>query len=413
MSFGQHRRFTDCRVFGRYVFVRTFIHEVFIRWLVSTAVTGPPIAPARLLISMTRDVPSILPWGGLTKRSTYVSITTTGHALRTLGSSGNIMERPAPQKTKATALPSHSTANHPSLPAALTQPVSEFLSYCRIECGFTPATLEAYGADLRELASWLESQGCTDWHQLDLGRIVEHMKALEQRGLASSSIARHVATIRVFCRFLESRGLAEQNAADLLARPKSWQTLPSVLGAGQMKRLLEAPQPTDALYLRDVALLELLYAGGLRAGELAGLDQDRLHGDLGVARVVGKGNKERIVPIGKPALEAVGQYQQHLRPNLLRDDRPTDRLFLSRNGGPITRVVVWQIVARHARRAGLTNVHPHTLRHSFATHLLAGGADLRVVQELLGHSNIQTTQIYTHVDSSRLKSVVEKFHPRP
>lgn len=299
------------------------------------------------------------------------------------------------------------------MPVALAGPVSEFLSYCRIECGFAPATLAAYGADLRELARWLDDQGLADWRGLDLGLIVEHMKGLEQRGLATSSIARHVATIRVFCRFLESRGLVEQNPTDLLVQPKGWQTLPSVLGAGQIKRLIEAPRPSDALYLRDVALLELLYAGGLRAGELAGLDRDRLHGDLAVARVIGKGNKERIVPIGRPALEAVGRYQQDLRPKLLRDNRPTDRLFLSRNGGPITRVVVWQIVARHARRAGLANVHPHTLRHSFATHLLAGGADLRVVQELLGHSNIQTTQIYTHVDSGRLKTVVEKYHPRP
>lgn len=299
------------------------------------------------------------------------------------------------------------------MPAALAQPVGEFLSYCRIECGFAPATLEAYGADLRELASWLNAQGLADWRLLGLGRIVEHMRALEQRGLVTSSIARHVATIRVFGRFLESRGLVEKNPTDLLVQPKGWQTLPSVLGTQQMKQLLEAPRPTDALYLRDVALLELLYAGGLRAGELASLQSDRLHGDLGVARIFGKGNKERIVPIGKPALEAMNRYQQQLRPKLLRDDRPTDRLFLSRNGGPITRVVVWQIVGRHARRVGLTNVHPHTLRHSFATHLLAGGADLRVVQELLGHSNIQTTQIYTHVDSSRLKTVVEKYHPRP
>ena len=299
------------------------------------------------------------------------------------------------------------------MPAALAQPVSEFLSYCRIECGFAPATLEAYGTDLRELACWLDDQGLTDWCSLDLGRIVEHMKGLEQRGLAISSIARHVATIRVFCRFLESRDWVEKNPTDLLVQPKGWQTLPSVLGTQQMQQLIEAPCPADALYLRDVALLELLYAGGLRAGELAGLDCDRLHGELGVARVLGKGNKERIVPIGKPALEAVRRYEEQLRPKLLRDGRSTDRLFLSRNGGPITRVVVWQIVGRHARRAGLTNVHPHTLRHSFATHLLAGGADLRVVQELLGHSNIQTTQIYTHVDSTRLKTVVEKYHPRP
>ena len=247
---------------------------------------------------------------------------------------------------------------------------------------------------------------------MSLDLIAGHLRELDGRGLAISSIARHVATIRVFCRFMESVGTVARNPAELLTQPAGWQTLPGVLSPTQMLVLLAAPKPTDALYLRDRALLELLYAGGLRASEVASLDCDRLHLNLGVARVLGKGSRERIVPIGKPALDASRAYLSGLRPALGRSDRPTNRLLLSRSGGPITRIVVWQVVTRQAHRAGLHHVHPHTLRHSFATHLLAGGADLRVVQELLGHSNIKTTQIYTHVDAGRLKQVIQKYHPR-
>ena len=248
--------------------------------------------------------------------------------------------------------------------------------------------------------------------ELDLATIGEHLRWLDERKLALSSIARHVATIRVFGRHLESSGQVAKDPAQLLSQPSVWQHLPDVLTTGQMQKLLDGPRPTDLLYLRDVALLELLYAGGLRASEIATLDEDRLYDDLGVARVLGKGRKERIVPIGRPAMDAVIRYGDELRPKLVREDAATERLFLSRTGRPITRIVVWQIVARHAQRSGLRHVHPHTLRHSFATHLLAGGADLRVVQELLGHANIRTTQIYTHVDQSKLKQVIEKYHPR-
>ena len=291
-------------------------------------------------------------------------------------------------------------------------PVHEFLSFCRVECGFAPATLDAYARDLRDLADWMHDQEHTSWRELDLTGITRHLRWLDARGLAVSSIARHVATIRVFGRFLESVGRTATNPAKLISQPTTWHKLPDVLHPQQMQRLLAAPQPEELLYLRDAALLELLYAGGLRASEVANLDCDRLHEDLGVARVLGKGQKERIVPLGKPALSAARQYSQDLRPNLLKPHLPTNRLLLSRTGRPISRIVVWQVVEKHARRAGFNDVHPHTLRHSFATHLLAGGADLRVVQELLGHANIQTTQIYTHVDSTRLKEVIEKFHPR-
>ncbi len=316
--------------------------------------------------------------------------------------------------TQQSASPSKAgTPASQPLPPAFDRPVREFLSYCRIECGFAPATILAYAADLLELGRWMHDQGAADFKSLTLERIAQHLRYLDERKLAVSSIARHVATIRVFCRYLSSTGYLSSNPGELLTQPANWQRVPGVLGVEQMQALLAAPQPSDALYLRDVAILELLYAGGLRASELANLDVDRLHLDLGVARVLGKGAKERIVPIGRPAIEAARAYLNEQRPKLLREDRPTNRLLLSRTGQPITRIVIWQIVSKYAVRAGLRDVHPHTLRHSFATHLLAGGADLRVVQELLGHSNIRTTQIYTHVDRSRLKQVIARHHPRP
>ncbi|MCC7145769.1 MAG: tyrosine recombinase [Phycisphaeraceae bacterium] len=291
-------------------------------------------------------------------------------------------------------------------------PLRDFIGYCRVECGFAQATLRAYASDLVELQLWMQALGEQSWKGLTAKRLAEHVQALHHRGLAISSIARHVATIRVFGRYLKWLEEVAEDPADLLEQPKGWQRVPEVLSVQRMRSILEAPSQEDVLRLRDAAILELLYAGGLRASELADLDRVRLHLDLGIVRVVGKGNRERVVPVGKPAMLAVKTYLAELRPKLQREDRITDRLFLSRTGHPITRIVVWQIVSKYARRAGLRDVHPHTLRHSFATHLLAGGADLRIVQEMLGHANIKTTQIYTHVDRSRLKDVIRKFHPR-
>ena len=288
----------------------------------------------------------------------------------------------------------------------------EFLAYCKIECGFSPLTLSAYAADLRELAHWLTARGSASWRGLTFPILTDHLRELDKRGLATSSIARHVATIRVFCRFAQANRLIPTNPAELLTQPSTWKHLPGVLSPEQMIKLLKSPQESDPFYLRDAAMMELLYAGGLRATEVAELDCDRVHMELGVVRVMGKGSKERIVPIGKPAIEAVKKYLTEQRPTLLREDKKTNRLLLSRTGSPITRIIVWQIIWKHAQRTGMRQIHPHMLRHSFATHLLAGGADLRVVQELLGHSNIKTTQIYTHVDHSRLKTVIAKFHPR-
>ncbi|MEM6394282.1 MAG: site-specific tyrosine recombinase [Planctomycetota bacterium] len=298
-------------------------------------------------------------------------------------------------------------------PSRFEAPVRDFLTHCRIECGFSPATLQAYAADLRDLWVWLATRKHTGWSALTHDLITEHLKTLLDKGLESSSVARHVATIRVFCRFMESAEHLPNNPAEQLATPATWQKLPNVLGPQEVELLISAPRPSDPLFLRDVAILEMLYAGGLRASEVADLQLSWLHPTVGVVRVMGKGSKERVIPVGKPALRAVGRYLEELRPALTRDDQPTPNVFLSRRGQPITRIVVWQIVKRHAQRAGLHDVHPHTLRHSFATHLLAGGADLRVVQELLGHANINTTQVYTHIDRSRLRDVLDRFHPRP
>ena len=301
----------------------------------------------------------------------------------------------------------------PRKPSRFATPVEQFLTYCRVECGFSPATLSAYAGDLRDLWVFLAQRGVGGWDGLTHDQITSHLEYLAvDRKLEVSSIARHVATIRVFSRFMESNDILDNNPAELLAQPSTWQKVPGVMGDEDVRKLLSAPQPSDGLYLRDIALLEMLYAGGLRASELADMQLGHLHLDLGVVRVLGKGNKERLVPIGRPALRAAQHYIENLRPDL---EKPAsgNKVFLSRTGQPITRVVVWQVVKRHAKRVGLKDVHPHTLRHSFATHLLAGGADLRVVQELLGHSNIQTTQVYTHVDKGRLKEVVQRFHPRP
>lgn len=294
--------------------------------------------------------------------------------------------------------------------------------YLRVECGLRPNTLEAYGRDMRDLIDDLAEHGVHDPDQITPRNLADHIAHLgRDRSMAASSVARHLATIKVLFRWLCARGMIQNNPADYLDQPTRWKTLPGVLNPKQVQTLLAAPAPPDnttdaggGLWIRDKALLEMLYAAGLRASEAADIELTSLHEDLGVVRVLGKGGRERLVPLGGPARDAVAAYQRDCRPVLLRPDgRDRGRLLLSRTGRPLERVAVWQIVTRWADRAGLRGVYPHMLRHSFATHLLAGGADLRVVQELLGHADIATTQIYTHVDHSRLKHVLNKHHPRP
>lgn len=308
----------------------------------------------------------------------------------------------------------------PEPPAALRAARDKFLAFLRLECGAGANTLAAYGRDLRDLYADLIDAGVTSPDKIKPQHLVAHLTALKhKRGLQTSSVVRHLATIRVFCKFLAGEGLIQRNPADALDRPTRWKRLPKVLSPRRVTALLsasakEAPDgPASALALRDRAMLELLYASGLRASELAGLLVSELHETLGVVRVTGKGRKTRLVPVGAPARAALRAYLGSARPVLAGPGTAhAGRVFLSRTGRPLERVAVWQIVKRRAAEAGLQGVHPHALRHSFATHLLEGGADLRVVQELLGHSDIATTQVYTHVDRSRLREVLRKHHPR-
>jgi integrase/recombinase XerD len=297
------------------------------------------------------------------------------------------------------------------------QQVRDFFGYLRVEAGLSPATLEAYRYDLDLLRDGLLSEGIQCCGDVTPKQLASHIRYLHRdRGLQASSVARHLSTIRMLFRFLQASNRIESDPARLLETPTRWKRLPDVLSPKKMKQLIEAANPSfGRLWQRDCALVELMYAGGMRASEVAGIKPDDFKETLAVVMVTGKGNKQRLVPIGKPAINAIKAYTKDLRPKLLRfkDGRDEGRLLLSNTGRPLERVAVWQIIRKLAKNADLGEVHPHTLRHSFATHMLAGGADLRVVQELLGHSDIGTTQIYTHIDRSQLKAVIEKFHPRP
>jgi len=298
----------------------------------------------------------------------------------------------------------------------ITTAFDGFFAYLKVEAGLSSATLEAYRRDLNLLAGDLAKVGrnmCNDVEPRDLS---EHLRSLHRdRDLQPASIARHLSSIRMFFRWLEANGRIDQNPAAPLIPPTRWKRMPGVLSPGKMRALIESATPESGrLWLRDRAMLELMYAAGLRASEVGALKRDGWRPDIAVLLVDGKGEKQRLVPVGKPAVAAVEQYLEELYPTLRRfnDGRDAGGLLLSHTGRPLTRVAVWQIVRKYAKYADLGDVHPHMLRHSFATHLLQGGADLRVVQELLGHSNITTTQVYTHVDSRHLRDVVMNFLPR-
>jgi integrase/recombinase XerD len=225
----------------------------------------------------------------------------------------------------------------------------------------------------------------------------------------------------MFLRFARLTGLVEDDFTAILEGPKLWQKLPAICSKQQVFNLIDTPQPSEPFYLRDRAMLELLYATGIRASELAGLKTSSVNLDIGYLRCVGKGNRERVIPVGKAAIAAITEYLMNLRPKLARQTdggqakaKSEDFLLLSRTGRPLGRIEIWRLVKKYAVRAGMPrNLTVHTLRHCFATHLLAGGADLRSVQEMLGHVDIATTQIYTHVDHERLRSIHKKYHPRP
>jgi integrase/recombinase XerD len=305
-------------------------------------------------------------------------------------------------------------ADSSAVEGAVPQEIARFLSFLVVECGLSARTIEAYRRDLCEFAAergHSPASGLT-FADLVFQDVQEHLAALQRRGLAIASIARHLAAIKMFLRYLYSEKRLQRDLAGLIETPKKWRNLPKTVHASQLDAFLTAPDPADPYYLRDRALLELLYATGMRVSEAADLTLEGLNLEVGYLRCLGKGRKERIIPIGRTACEALREYLTIQRPKLCNRHSGSS-VFLSRTGRALERTNIWRLVKRYAAAAGLMpTVSPHTLRHCFATHLLAGGADLRVVQELLGHADVSTTQIYTHVDGSRLKQVHQRFHPR-
>ncbi len=289
--------------------------------------------------------------------------------------------------------------------------VDSFVQYLASECHLSTNTVAAYRRDVRRFFEWLAGRPI---RQLSVRDLSGYPGWLKQQGLAASSVARHIVSLKVFFRYLQLESVLVDNQADLLAAQKLWHRVPQVLSAKQVEQLLTSPQQGEPHWRRDRALLEMLYATGCRVSEISRLSQSDLHLDEQFCICHGKGDKQRIVPLGRRAIEAVEGYLKIERPKLAAR-RPTvpSQVFLSPRGRPLRRERIWELFKKYAARIGTASeMSPHTLRHSFATHLLAGGADLRQVQELLGHASIGTTQIYTHVDHSRLKSVHQEFHPR-
>lgn len=296
--------------------------------------------------------------------------------------------------------------------AGVAELAERFLSELWCEARLADNTMEAYRRDLESLGGYFRAQNISI-RKLAPRDIQLYLIYLRQdQKLAVSSIARRLVVVKLFCRFCYRNGLMDQDVAALIEAPKKWSYLPTVLNEKQVDALLSLPDESDMLAARDRSILELFYATGLRVSELVGLNFTDVNLDIGYLRCRGKGGKERIVPIGAKAIEVLRAYLQDLRPQLV-GVRPTERVFLSRTGKPLDRTNCWRMVVKYARRLGVAGrLSPHTLRHTFATHLLAGGADLRAVQEMLGHADVTTTQIYTHVDSSRLKAIHQRFHPR-
>lgn len=287
-----------------------------------------------------------------------------------------------------------------------------FADHLNLEAGSSPHTVGNYLRDLRRLAQYAASRGIGDPAALTTTAIRDFVYHLKDLGLAPTSIRRQISAVRTYYRFLVSEGHVTRDPSAGVELPKTWQRLPEVLSPAEVEALLGAPTPDEALGWRDRALLEVAYGTGVRVSELVGLALTDIWFDEALVRVIGKGSKERLVPIGRRALGAAAVYQRETRP-LLDRGKSQGRFFLNARGHPLSRVGAWTIIKRSAARAGLKKrVSPHTLRHSFATHLLEGGADLRAVQAMLGHADLSTTQIYTHVDRDYLRSVHRSFHPR-
>ncbi|HHM24092.1 MAG TPA: site-specific tyrosine recombinase XerD [Bacteroidetes bacterium] len=294
------------------------------------------------------------------------------------------------------------------------QALDTYLSFLRIERGLAQNTLDSYGNDLRRFLVYLESRGIHSLRQADGQALTDFVFFLYDMGMAPASIHRNLSSLRGFFQFLTAEGFVQTDPTELVESPKLVRKIPQVLSQDEMAKILEQPDPGDLLGLRDKALLEFAYATGMRVSEL--IRTEVKHIDFAEDFVLipyGKGGKTRIVPLGRIAKETVQHYLREGRPRLFRQRHSGDVLFLSKTGRPLTRMAYWHILRRYVEKAGIKkHVTPHTIRHSFATHLLDGGADLRAVQEMLGHADISTTSIYLHLDRFYLQEIHRSFHPR-
>jgi len=296
--------------------------------------------------------------------------------------------------------------------ATLRFQIDRFGDYLTLEQGTSPLTLEAYRRDVERLVDYMRVKGAASPIDITSRLLRDFVYHLKDLGLAPASIRRNISAVRTYFRFLLSDGVVTRDPSERLETPRRWRTLPDVLTVPEISRLLAAPTLDDPLAFRDRAMLEIAYGAGLRVSEWISIGvRDVLFEDK-LVRVFGKGSKERLVPIGRSAIGAVATYVRELRPRLEKGSGK-GVLFLNARGEPLSRMGAWKILRRYVERAGIQKaVSPHTLRHSFATHLLEGGADLRAVQEMLGHADISTTQIYTHVDREYLRQVHKQYHPR-
>ncbi len=305
----------------------------------------------------------------------------------------------------------------------MEQLVEDFLQYLRHERGQAEHTQRTYAAQLGKFISWAETQSLTDWKDVELNHLQQFLRHESKRRpadaeenstrtLSTESLYLEIAALRAFFRFAENEKLLAKNPSENLSLPRRWKRLPKALTHEEIERLLQPEEPVAPASLCDQAMLELAYASGLRISELRALRLEQLHLDAGFVTVIGKGNKERVVPVGRTAKTALNLYLDSGRPKLVTPKSPAS-VFLTSRGTPFAQTTLWARFKRRVQRSGIErNVTPHMMRHSFATHLLEHGADLRVIQELLGHANINTTEIYTHVSGSRLREVHRKFHPR-
>jgi integrase/recombinase XerD len=291
--------------------------------------------------------------------------------------------------------------------------IDTFLNYLLVERGLANNTILSYRRDLAKFTSYLKKNGIDSFSKVDRGHISNFMFSQKEKGLSASSIARNLVAIKVFYRFLLRERILKEDPTSVLETPKLWKRLPEVMNLDEVETLITSPDLRKEQGIRDRAILEMMYATGMRVSELINLKLEDINLEIGFVRCVGKGRKERIIPLGRKAREALERYLNRVRPKLLKE-KTSSYIFLSRLGKKISRQGLWKIIMRYVRIAKIKRkIKPHTLRHSFATHLLERGADLRSVQEMLGHADISTTQIYTHIRKDRLKSIHSKFHPRP